>query len=83
MHKKSVAIQEKTLGKFHADTASVYQNLGGAYYEKGNYKKALGLVKKALVAYEKSLGVGHPKTAASRQWVSLVEEELHNQQMMQ
>lgn len=83
IHSKAVAINEKSVGKYHADTASAYQNLGGAHYEKGEYKKALVLVKKAKKAYESSLGANHPKTSTSSQWVTLVEEEMFNQQMQQ
>ena len=60
----------------HPDSASSYQNLGGAYYEKGMYEKALELHNKARTAYETTLGYDHPKAQTSREWVSIVEEAM-------
>ena len=64
------------LGDLHPDTASVFQNLGGAYYEKGMHDEALRHHNKAVQAYETTLGIDHPKSATARQWVEIVKDAM-------
>ena len=58
-------IREKILGKEHLDTANSYNNIGSAYSNVGDYRKALEFHTKALNIREKILGKEHPDTAAS------------------
>ena len=71
-HEKALTIQRVILGDLHPYTASVFQNLGGAYYEKGMHDQALTHHNKAVKAYETTLGIEHQKSATARQWVEIV-----------
>ncbi|GHU23424.1 hypothetical protein FACS1894172_08200 [Spirochaetia bacterium] len=69
---KARAVDEKVLGVEHPNTATLYNNIGGAYSSKGDYEKALAFHQKALAIDEKILGVEHPSTATSYNNIGLV-----------
>lgn len=54
---------EKEFGSEHPLTATSYNNLGVAFYQKGEYYKALEYFLKASAIREKVLGYEHPDTA--------------------
>ena len=51
------------MGKDHPDTAGSYNNIGKAYYSKGDYNRALEYLTKALDIYERILSCDHPLAA--------------------
>ncbi len=63
--RRSLAIDEKILGKEHPDTASSLNNLAALLDAKGDYDSAEPLYKRALSICEKVLGKQHPDTASS------------------
>jgi len=58
-------IRLEILGGEHIDTATGYNNLGAAYYSKGDYDRAIELHDKSLAIRLKIFGPDHPDTAAS------------------
>ncbi|MCH7633940.1 MAG: CHAT domain-containing protein [Proteobacteria bacterium] len=65
LHKRALAIYEKTLGPEHPDVAAPLHSLAGLYYEQGKYAEAEPLYKRALAIREKALGPEHPDVAGS------------------
>ena len=61
---KVLAIQEKVLPENHPAIAMEYNNVGSAYGELGDHKKALEYQLKALSIIEKVLPENHPDIAA-------------------
>jgi tetratricopeptide (TPR) repeat protein len=61
----ALAIDEKSLGADHPDTATSLNNLAYVYDSQGKYTKAEPLYRRALAIREKSLGADHPNTAIS------------------
>ncbi len=70
--RKSLAIQEKLLGKEHTSTVRSYNNIGSLYYKMGDYIKALNYLKKSLAIREKTLGKEHTSTATSYNNIGLL-----------
>ena len=65
LFKRSLEINEKTLGKNHPDVAATLNNLALLYKSQGRYEDAEPLYKRALEIWEKSLGKEHPHVAAA------------------
>ncbi|WP_417912193.1 tetratricopeptide repeat protein [Candidatus Electronema sp. TJ] len=65
LFKRSLAIDEKNLGKNHPDVAASLNNLAGLYYSQGRYEDAEPLYKRSLEIKEKSLGKDHPDVATT------------------
>ncbi len=65
LHKRSLAILEKTLGPEHPHVASSLNNLATLYYTQGRYDKVEPLFKRSLAISEKTLGAEHPTVANS------------------
>lgn len=65
MYKRALQIHEKTLGRDHADTATVLEKLATVYRETGNYADAEPLHRNALAIREQVLGPEHPDVATS------------------
>jgi tetratricopeptide (TPR) repeat protein len=61
----ALAMQEKTLGPEHPDTAMSLNNLALLLTDQGDYAGALPLHERALAIREKVLGPEHPDTATS------------------
>ena len=60
---RTLAINEKSLGSDHPDTATSLNNLAELYRSQGKYAEAEPLFKRALAIFEKTLGAGHPDVA--------------------
>ena len=65
LHKRSLVIYLATRGPNHHDTATCYNNIGGAYYTKSDFKKAIEYNEKCLAIRLATLGPNHPDTAGS------------------
>ena len=63
LHKRALAIYEKTLGPGHPRVATSLNNLALLYKAQGRYVDAEPLYQRALAIYEKTLGPEHPKLA--------------------
>ena len=63
--KRALAIDEKTLGPEHPDTAQSLNDLAVLYKSQGLYSNAEPLYQRALVIREKALGPEHPDTSSS------------------
>ncbi len=63
LHKRALAIREKTLGPEHPDLALSLNNLAMLYHDQGKYSEAEPLHKRALAIWEKALGPNHPYVA--------------------
>jgi tetratricopeptide (TPR) repeat protein len=71
-YQKTLAINEKVLGKEHQYTATSYNNIGSVYKSMGDYPKALEYHQKSLAICEKVLGKEHSDTATSYNNIGLV-----------
>ena len=65
LHKRSLAISEKALGRDHRDVATSLNDLATLYDLQGQYSEAEPLYKRALAIREKALGPDHPDVALS------------------
>jgi CHAT domain-containing protein len=63
--KKSIAIQEKVLGRKHPDYAASLNGLAILYRQMGQYEKAEQLYLESIAIREKALGTKHPDYAVS------------------
>ena len=63
LHKRALAIHEKTLGPEHSGLALGLNNLAMLYHDQGKYSEAEPLHKRALAIWEKALGPNHPYVA--------------------
>ncbi|MCL2086850.1 MAG: tetratricopeptide repeat protein [Oscillospiraceae bacterium] len=64
-YEKVLEINEKTFGKEHPETATIYNNMAAVYVEMGDYAKAFELYEKTLKIDEKVFGKEHQKTATT------------------
>jgi tetratricopeptide (TPR) repeat protein len=71
-YKKALAINIKTLGPEHPDTATSYNNISFVYSSQGKYKEALQGYEKALGIRKKVLGPEHPDTATTYNNIAVV-----------
>ncbi len=71
-YRKALAIQMKTLGTEHPDTARTMHGIGVLYLNKGAYDRALRWYRKALAIRMKTLGTEHPDTASTMNNIGLV-----------
>ncbi|MBQ7694404.1 MAG: tetratricopeptide repeat protein [Lentisphaeria bacterium] len=60
---KALEIRRQVLGENHPDTATCYNNIGSAWWSKGDCDKALEYYGKALKILRQVLGEKHPDTA--------------------
>ena len=60
LHRRSLAIREKTLGPDHPDVGTSLNNLAELYRAQGRYAEAEPLFRRDLAIYEKALGPDHP-----------------------
>ncbi|WP_417913316.1 tetratricopeptide repeat protein [Candidatus Electronema sp. TJ] len=65
LHKRSLEIREKKLGKDHPDVAESLNNLALLYDSRGRCEEAEPLYKRSLEIWEKALGKEHPHVAAA------------------
>jgi len=63
--KRSLVIEEKSLGQDHPDVAANLNILAQLYYYQGRYEEALPLFQRSLAIQRKSLGQDHPDVAAN------------------
>ncbi|MGD0756681.1 MAG: CHAT domain-containing tetratricopeptide repeat protein, partial [Bacteroidales bacterium] len=69
---KSLQIRKETLGEKHPEVATSYNNIGNAYYDKGEYDKALEYHFKSFQLLKEILGEKHPLVADSYNSIGLV-----------
>jgi tetratricopeptide (TPR) repeat protein len=62
---RALAIDKKSLGADHPDTAQSLNNLAALYHRQGHYDQAEPLYQRALEIDENSLGADHPATATA------------------
>ena len=60
---KDFSIQEKALGRGHADFIGTLADLAELYYSEGRVTEAEPLYKMSLAAFEQALGEEHPRVA--------------------
>merc|ERR1740124_240752 len=70
LEKLNLSIEQNVLGNDHPLTATSMNNIGGAYYNKGEYGKALEMLELVLIIREKVLGNDHPHTKNTRQFIA-------------
>jgi tetratricopeptide (TPR) repeat protein len=63
LYQRSLAIQEKALGRDHPDVANSLYGLAVLYRNQGRYADAEPLFQRALAIQEKALGRDHPDVA--------------------
>ena len=66
---KALIIREEKLGKEHPDTATVYNNIAGAYLRMGKEKQALTYYEKAYAILRRKLGETHRYTQNTKRGV--------------
>ncbi|KAI0226276.1 Intracellular distribution of mitochondria [Massospora cicadina] len=59
---EAVAIFEQVLGHISPDTAQCYSNIATVHYHLSDFKSAEAFQKKAVIGYERCLGLDHPDT---------------------
>ena len=76
---EALSIYEPTLsyaleyyGEKHPYTATLYNNIGSIYSDKGDYATALDYCQKSLAILEKVLGAEHPDVATSYNNIGLI-----------
>ncbi|MGD9724014.1 MAG: tetratricopeptide repeat protein [Pirellulales bacterium] len=69
---QSLAIEERTSGPDHADTALRLSNLAALYFDLGDYAESESLQKRALAIREKQLGADDPFVAESLNILGIV-----------
>jgi tetratricopeptide (TPR) repeat protein len=67
LFKRTLAMQEHTIGPAHPGITTTLNNLAGLYYAQGYYAQAEPLFKRALAIEEPTLGPAHPLTKAARE----------------
>ncbi|CAF1533235.1 unnamed protein product, partial [Rotaria magnacalcarata] len=75
-YEKSLKIKEISLPPTHPDLATAYNNIGGVYYNMGEYSKALPLLEKALGIWRMSLPPTHPNIQTAMDNIEEVKEKL-------
>jgi tetratricopeptide (TPR) repeat protein len=76
--KKLVLFCETNYGKEHPWSATSYEEIGGQYFENGDYGQALKYYLKAVKINKKLLGEEHPNTATTYNRLSMAYLELGN-----
>ncbi|HHH50720.1 MAG TPA: tetratricopeptide repeat protein [Saprospiraceae bacterium] len=64
-HEKALKVDLDSFGDKHPTVATAWNNLGQAWYAKGEYDKAIEFHEKALKVYLDSLGDKHPTIATA------------------
>jgi CHAT domain-containing protein/Tfp pilus assembly protein PilF len=70
--KEALSIQEKVLGKEHADTLILYEHIALVYLGMEKYTQALEYYEKQFTIRKKILGMNHPDTISSYKMIALV-----------
>jgi tetratricopeptide (TPR) repeat protein len=65
MHRQTLAMKEKVLGKEHPDTLTTMNNLALVLNKQGKYEEAETMYRQTLAMKEKALGKEHPSTLLS------------------
>ena len=65
----------RVLGPGHRDTLTAQNNLAAAYQNAGRFTEAIPLFERTLAARERLLGADDPRTAATRNSLTLAAEE--------
>jgi len=76
--RNALTIYEKTLGKEHPSTATVYNDMAVIFQDLSNYDKALEYYDYALAIREKTLGKEHPNTATTYNNMAAIFKDLSN-----
>ena len=63
LHRRALAIREKSLGANHPETAQSLNNLAVAHFAKGDYATAEELYRRSIAIKEAALGADHPELA--------------------
>src|SRR5262245_16834856 len=63
LYQRTLAINEKALGRNHPDVATTLNNLADLYRSQGKYAEAEPLFERSLAIREKALGPSHPDVA--------------------
>ncbi|KAK4680131.1 hypothetical protein QC764_0041900 [Podospora pseudoanserina] len=66
MHRQTLQLREKVLGKEHPDTLTSMSNLASVLVSQGKYEEADQMNRQTLQLQEKVLGKEHPNTLTSR-----------------
>jgi hypothetical protein len=75
MHQRTLELRESVLGKEHPDTLMSIYCLAHLLQRRKRYDDSSIFYQRALLGYEKRLGLDHPTTlACSKHYSSLLEE---------
>ncbi len=66
----------KNFGENHPNVAIYNNNLGGAYYDLGEYGKAIKYYERAIEIFIKFLGYEHPNTKAFQDNLETAKKEM-------
>jgi tetratricopeptide (TPR) repeat protein len=72
VHRQTLKLREKVLGKEHPSTLSSMSNLALVLRDQGNYKEAEEMHRQTLELKEKVFGKEHPSTLSSMSSLALV-----------
>ena len=75
LYERALRVQEKLLGKEHADTVQTLTDLAICYLDQGLNNQGRPLLERALALQEKALGGQHPDVAAIRDVLLSLEME--------
>ena len=75
LYGRALAIQERVLGRHHADVAMTVNNLAVLERDEGNLDRAAALFRRALVTFVRALGARHPHAILARANRRAVERE--------
>ena len=67
----------KSLPAQHPDIASIYENMGVVYEDKGELEQALTCLKKASTIYQSALPKNHPDVMEIKEDVQRVKDKLN------
>jgi len=77
MHRETLALRDRVLGKEHPDTLTSMNNLANTLSSQGKYAEAEQMHQETLVLREKVLGKEHPNTLESVYWLAYLLQLQH------
>ena len=73
---RALLIQERVLGRHHADVAMTVNNLAVLERDDGNLKRAAALFRRALASFIRTLGARHPHARLAQANRRAIEHEI-------
>jgi tetratricopeptide (TPR) repeat protein len=76
LYRRALEIQERVLGRHHADVAMTVNNLAVLERDEGNLAEAAALFQRALDSFVKAVGPRHPNAVLARTNRRAIEHEI-------